>query len=163
MEYDARVEELKMGVAYDEVSLSGSRAPWVEILAVYAVKTATDLTDGQEVVTMTVGKKVLLKQIFWDMNELSSFTSTVPGEGNDEEDKTTLYITVTARTADEMADIYGFNADQRQQLEELLSDKYRERWNIVLLGIGTDSGGIVLMVLSQLIMQKASLNSSPHL
>ena len=30
LEYDVRVEELKTGVTYDEVSLSGSRAPWVE-------------------------------------------------------------------------------------------------------------------------------------
>ena len=132
LEYDARVEELKTGVTYDEVSLSGSRAPWVEILAVYAVKTATDLTDGQEVVTMTDGKKALLKQVFWDMNQLSSFTSTIPGEDDDEEDTTTLYITVTSRTANGMADIYGFNDDQRLQLEELLSDEYREMWKNVL-------------------------------
>ena len=63
------------------------------------------------------------------MNELSSFTSTVPGEGDDGEDTTTLYITVTAKTADEMADIYGFNDDQRQQLAELLSEGYQEMWN----------------------------------
>ena len=80
---------------------------------------------------MTDGKKTLLKQVFWDMNELSGFTSTVPGEGDDSEDTTTLYITVTAKTADEMADIYGFNDDQRQQLAELLSDEYREMWNDV--------------------------------
>ena len=131
-EYDARLDEIRAGAAYDEESMIGSRAPWSEILAVYAVKTASDLTDGQEVVTMTDGKKALLKQVFWDMNELSSFTSTVPGEGDDSEDTTTLYITVTAKTADEMADIYGFNDDQRQQLAELLSDEYREMWNDVL-------------------------------
>lgn len=101
-------------------------------LAVYAVKTATDLTDRQEVVTMTDGKKALLKQVFWDMNELSSFTSTVSGEEDDEEDTTTLHITVTARVDNEMADIYGFNDDQRQQLNELLSDGYREMWDDML-------------------------------
>ena len=132
LEYDARVEELKTGVTYDEVSLSGSRAPWVEILAVYAVKTASDLTNGQEVVTMTDGKKAILEQIFWDMNELSSFTSTVPGEGDDGSDTTTLYITVTAKTASDMADVYGFNNSQRQQLAELLSDGYREMWSDVI-------------------------------
>ena len=80
---------------------------------------------------MTDGKKALLKQVFWDMNQLSSFTSAVPGEGDVGSDTTTLYITVTARTADEMADIYGFNDDQRQQLAELLSDEYLEMWNDV--------------------------------
>ena len=147
-EYDARLEEIKAGVAYDEVSLSGSHAPWVEILAVYAVKTTSDPTNGQEVVTMNDEKKALLKQVFWDMNELSSFTSTVPGE-DDEEGTTTLYITVTARTTDEMADIYCFTADQRRQLAELLSDEYRELWNAVLYGIGTGSGEIVAVALSQ--------------
>ena len=81
---------------------------------------------------MTDEKKALLKQVFWDMNELSSFTSNVPGEEDDEEDTTTLYITATAKTADEMADIYGFNDDQRQQLAELLSDENREMWNDVI-------------------------------
>ena len=82
---------------------------------------------------MTDGKKALLKQVFWDMNELSSFTSTVPGEDDDEEDTTTtLYITVTAKTADEMADLYGFNGGQRGQLADLLSSEHREMWNNVL-------------------------------
>ena len=130
-EYDARLDEIRAGASYDEESLIGSRTPWSAILAVYAVKTASDLTNGQEVVTMTDGKKALLKQVFWDMNKLSGFTSTVPGEGDDSEDTTTLYITVTAKTADELADIYGFSDDQRQQLAELLSDEYREMWNDV--------------------------------
>ena len=76
-------------------------------------------------------KKELLKQIFWDMNELSGFTSTIPGEGG-EGDTTTLYITVTAKTADEVAEIYSFNDGQRQQLAEPLSDEYREMWDGVL-------------------------------
>ena len=148
-EYEARVEALKASTTYDALSLSGSRATWPEVLTVYAVKTTSDPTNGLEVVTMNDTKKELLKQVFWDMNELSSFTSTVPGENDDEEDTTTLHITVTAKTADEMADVYGFNTDQRQQLAELLSDEYRELWSAVLYGIGTGSGEIVAVALSQ--------------
>ena len=147
-EYSTKLEELKSGIVYDQLSITGTRVPWPEVLAVYAVKTTSDPTNGQEVVTMDDGKKNLLKLVFWDMNQLSSFTSTVPGEG-DEEDTTTLHITVTAKTADEMADVYGFNASQRQQLAELLSDEYQELWNSVLYGIGTGSGEIVAMALSQ--------------
>ena len=73
-----------------------------------------------------------MKQVFWDMNGLSSFISTVPGEGDSGSDTTTLYITVTARTADEMADLYGFNDGQRGQLAELLSDGYQEIWSDAL-------------------------------
>ena len=94
-------------------------------------------------------KKELLKQVFWDMNQISSFTSTIPGEGDNEEDTTTLHITVTAKTAGEMADLYGFNANQKQMLSELLSNDYRELWNLVLYGIGTGSGEIVAVALSQ--------------
>ena len=144
-----RLEALKTGTTHDVLSLSGSRATWPEILAVYAVKTTSDPTNGLEVVTMDDIKKELLKQVFWDMNELSSFTSTVPGEGDDEEDMTTLHITVTAKTADEMADVYGFNTEQRQQLAELLSNEYRELWRAVLYGIGAGDGEIVAVALSQ--------------
>lgn len=93
-------------------------------------------------------KKELLKQVFWDMNQLSSFTSTVPGEG-DEEDTTTLHITVAAKTTEEMADVYGFDQDQRKMLTELLSEEYRDLWSAVLYGIGTGSGEIVAVALSQ--------------
>ena len=148
LEYDAKIEKLKSNATYDEVSLSGSRAPWPEVLAVYAVKTTSDPLDGQEVVTMTDEKKALLKRVFWDMNVLYSFTSTVPGEGAGIS-TTTLHITVTAKTVDEMADAYGFNTGQRQQLTELLSDEYRDLWNAILYGIGTGSGEIVAVALSQ--------------
>lgn len=147
-EYSAKLEELKSGATYDQLSMTETRAPWPEVLAVYAVKTTSDPTNGQEVVTMDNEKKELLKQVFWDMNQLASFTSTVPGE-DDEENTTTLHITVTAKTANEMADVYGFNASQRQQLAELLSDEYQELWNSILYGIGTGSGEIVAVALSQ--------------
>ena len=148
-EYEARVEALKTGTTHDALSLSGSRAAWPEVLAVYAVKTTSDPTNGQEVVTMDDTKKELLKQVFWNMNELFSFTSTVPGEDDNEKDTTTLHIIVTAKTASEMADVYAFNMEQRRQLAELLSDEYRELWSAVLYGIGTGSGEIVAVALSQ--------------
>ena len=37
--------------------------------------------------------------------------------------KTTLYITVSHLTVDEMADLYGFDAEQREYLAELLKDE----------------------------------------
>lgn len=147
-EYDKKLEDLKTSVVCDALNLSCSRASWPEVLAVYAVKTATDPDNEQEVVTMDDSKKALLKEIFWDMNELSSFTSTVPGKGGGE-DITTLHITVTAKTAEEMADEFGFDDDQRQQLTELLSDEYRELWNSILYGIGAGDGEIVAVALSQ--------------
>ena len=135
-----------------------------EVLAVYAVKTTTDPDNPQEVATMDDGKKDLLKEIFWTMNEISHRTETATttqtvetddGKGNIiveevEVTATTLYITVTHKTADEMADIYNFTADQREMLAELLAEENSGMWSAVLYGIGTGDGEIVAVALSQL-------------
>jgi hypothetical protein len=113
---------------------------------------------------MTDEKKELLKSIFWEMNEISSRTETKTetvidesddGHGNIVEEEVTvtqlyLYIMVSHKTADEMANAYGFNADQREQLAELLADENNSLWTAVLYGItGTDEQ-IVAVALSQI-------------
>ena len=64
--------------------------------------------------------------------------------------ETTLYITVSHKTADEMAAFYNFTADQREQLAELLDEEHRSAWSAVLYGIGTGDGEIVTVALSQI-------------
>ena len=163
-EYEGKLGEIESSVAHDRLKLSGSRALWPEVLAVYAVKTTTDPDNPQEVATMDDGKKGLLKEIFWAMNEISHRTETATttqtvetddGKGNIiveevEVTATTLYITVTHKTADEMADIYNFTADQREMLAELLAEENSGMWSVVLYGIGTGSEKIVAVALSQL-------------
>ena len=163
-EYDARLDEIKNGTAYDVLEMSGSRAVWKEVLAVYSVKTTTDSDNPQEVATMDEGKKQLLSGIFWEMNEISSRTETKTetvitesddGHGNIVQTETTvtqtyLYITVSHKTADEMADQYGFNEEQRQQLSELLAEENNSLWSQVLYGISVGDGEIVTVALSQL-------------
>lgn len=75
-EYDAKLDETKNGTAHDVLEMSGSRAVWKEVLAVYSVKTNTDPDKPQEVATMDDSKKELLKNIFWEMNEISSRTES---------------------------------------------------------------------------------------
>lgn len=41
-DYDAQLEAEKASVSYDSLEMSGSRAVWKEVLAVYAVKINTD-------------------------------------------------------------------------------------------------------------------------
>ena len=162
--YDNRLDEIKTGNAHDVLEMSGSRAVWPEELAVYAVKATTDPDTPQEVATIDDAKKELLKEIFWAMNEVSYSSSTAPhdvvtetddGHGNIVETtttvtETTLYITVSHRTADEMADLYNFTADQRRQLAELLAEENRSIWSAVLYGIGAGDGEIVAVALSQI-------------
>lgn len=163
-EYEGKLEEIKNGTAHDTLEMSGSRAVWPEVLAIYAVKTTTDPDNPQEVATMDDNKKELLKEIFWAMNEISHRTETATttqtvetddGAGNIIEEEvevttTTLYITVTHKTADEMADAYNFTADQRAQLAELLAEENRSMWSSALYGIGVGDGEIVVVALSQL-------------
>ena len=164
LEYESKLEEIESNAAHDRLELSGSRAVWPEVLAVYAVKATTDPDNPQEVATMDDGKKELLKEIFWAMNEISHRTETATttqtvetddGKGNImveevEVTATTLYITVTHKTVDEMADIYNFTADQREMLAELLAEENSGMWSIVLYGIGTGSEKIVAVALSQI-------------
>ena len=112
---------------------------------------------------MDDSKKELLKNIFWEMNEISSrtesktetvITESDDGHGNIVQTETTvtrtyLYITVSHKTADEMADKYGFNADQREQLSELLAEENNSLWSQVLYGISGGDGEIVSVALSQ--------------
>lgn len=162
-EYDTKLQEEKNSVSYDVLEMSGSRAVWKEVLAVYSVKTNTDQDNPQEVATMDDGKKQLLKDIFWEMNQISSrtesktetvITETDDGHGNIVETESTvtqtyLYITVSHKTAEEMAAQYGFNEEQKGYLAELLADKNNSLWSQVLYGITGGDGQIVTVALSQ--------------
>ena len=162
-DYQENLDEIKASHSYDVLEMSGSRAVWKEVLAVYAVKTTTDPDNAQEVATMDDEKLELLKDIFWQMNEISSSSSTQTetvietsddGNGNIVETEVTvtrtyLYITVSHKTAEEMADQFGFNEDQREQMAELLAEENRSLWSAVLYGIYTEDGAIVSVALSQ--------------
>ena len=63
--------------------------------------------------------------------------------------QTYLYITVSHKTAEEMADQFGFNEDQREQMAELLADENNSLWSQVLYGITGGDGEIVTVALSQ--------------
>ena len=161
-EYDTKLQEEKNSVSYDVLEMSGSRAVWKEVLAVYSVKTNTDQDNPQEVATMDDGKKQLLKDIFWEMNQISSrtesktetvITETDDGHGNIVETESTvtqtyLYITVSHKTAEEMAAQYGFNEEQKGYLAELLADENNSLWSQVLYGITGGDGQIVTVALS---------------
>lgn len=162
-DYQSQIDVTKAGSTYDELEMSGSRAVWPEVLAVYAVKTTTAPDDPQEVATVDDAKKAILKDIFWQMNEISSsteskteevITETDDGHGNIVETTTTvthtyLYITVSHKAAEEMADHFNFTADQRQQLSELLAEENRKLWSSVLYGIYSGDDAIVTVALSQ--------------
>lgn len=162
-EYDDRLEQEKNSVSYDVLEMSGSRAVWKDVLAVYSVKVNTNADNPMEVATVDDTKKQLLSDIFWEMNSISSRTETKShteieesddGHGNIVETETTvtetfLYITVSHKTVDEMATAYGFNEEQKDYLAELLKDENNQLWSQVLYGIGYSDDQIVSVALSQ--------------
>ncbi len=162
-EYDTKLQAEKDAVSYDVLEMSGSRAVWKDVLAIYAVKTNTDQDNPQEVATMDNSKKQILTDIFWEMNQISSrtesktetqITETDDGHGNIVQTETTvthtyLYITVSHKTVDEMAVQYGFNQEQKDYLSELLKDENNSMWSAVLYGISYSSDQIVTVALSQ--------------
>ena len=163
-EYQAKINETKGTVAYDVLEMSGARAVWPEVLLVYAVKTAGDPNNPQEVASIDESKRQILNEVFWAMNEISFntasraenvVTETDDGNGNIVETtesvtRTYLYIRLTHKTPDEMAQQYGFTDEQKEQLRELLSDKNKKMWNGVLYGYKSGGEDIVSVALSQL-------------
>lgn len=162
-DYQNQLDTIKANNPYDDLEMAGSRAVWPEVLSVYAVKTTTDPDNPQEVASLNDEKKQLLTDIFWEMNDISYRTETdteteiiesYDGNGNILEEtvevtKTTLYITVSHKTADQMSDQYRFNEDQDEQLEELLNVD-NSMWLAVLYGVYGSDDMIVQVALSQI-------------
>ena len=153
-EYEDRLEALKSSSIYDTLEMSGARAVWKEVLAVYAVKTTTD-ADGVDVASVDKKKIRLLSEVFWEMNQIAASVEARTETNEDEEGETVevetavLVIIVSHKTAWEMADLLHFDKNQREQLRELLSEEYDGLWNELLYGIAGGSGDLVAVALSQ--------------
>ena len=161
-EFQAEIQSIKAANPHDEVEMTGTRAIWKDVLAVYAVKLITDPDNPQEVASMDEDKFQILRSVFWDMNEISyrvessgeTATEEIPEEDDipvmteSEPVTTTLYITIKHKTPEEMAEAYGFSEEQRRWLEELLSDENESLWGSAFYGVNAD-GSIVEVALSQ--------------
>ena len=153
-EYQDKLEEIQASHPHDTVEITGSQAVWKEVLAVYAVKTTTD-PEGQDVASMDEEKLGLLAEVFWEMNQLSANVETRTETTQNEDGEavkteiTVLVTSVSHKTAQEMAVQLGFDADQKEQLQELLSPEYDDLWNELLYGIALGSGNGDLVAVAQ--------------
>lgn len=147
-DFSDKLESIQNSNPHDEYELDGNMATWKDMLLIYAVKQSNGLNE-QEVITMDNTKLKVLKDIFWDMNEIKSEVKTemVTEQGvNDlempkEVQKRVLHITITSKTAEDMRKKYFFNAAQMEQYNELSSEDYASLWNGIVYGI--DSGEYV--------------------
>lgn len=162
-EYNSKIDEISNSNPHDILEIRGKKAIWKDVLSVYAVKVSMDTVNPQEVVTINDDKKQLLKDIFWDMNSITSQTeektetiiieSSDPN-GNIIETETTvtrtyLYIMVTHKAIDDMASLYEFSQDNKNYLSLLLKEENNSLWSAVLYGISDGSKDIVKVALSQ--------------
>ena len=126
-EYNERLEELQTADSYDSISVTGQSVDWVEVLAVFAVKVAGADADAADVATMDADRIARLKAVFWDMTTITHRVEIIHHPGSDEGDdgwtERNLYITITAKTAEEMKTAYHFNRNQIAALDELLEQR----------------------------------------
>ena len=126
-EFNERLETLQTADDYDSISVDGQAADWIEILAVFAVKVAgSDDVDAADVATMDADRIARLKVVFWDMTAITTEVETINHPGSGDRDGWTernLYITITAKTAEEMKTAYHFNRNQIAALDELLEQR----------------------------------------
>lgn len=144
-EYEAQIAEIKSRYDYDMCFVTGEPCEWSLAIAVYAVKT----NRTEDVVTFDEAKAEVLKEIYRRLNRMDVHTehitvkeprlvtqedgSVVPVE--QEVVKIYLCIDTVSLTAEEAANLYGFDTKQREQLGELLSEKNKEMWDALLPGL----------------------------
>ena len=126
-DFNAELEALQTAENYDSISVTGQPADWIEVLAVFAVKVAgSNDADAADVATMDADRIARLKAVFWDMTTIAHRIEVIhhPGSGDDDGwTERNLYITITAKTAEEMKTAYHFNRNQIAALEELLEQR----------------------------------------
>ncbi len=151
-EHYANLTAMKTSYSYDLFEVQGnSSINWKDVLAIYAVKTTTSTEEAMEVVTLDEKKLELLREIVNDMNTMTGIvtpklvaetTVTTDAEGNPV--KTTTYVTKKVLTvviaqlnANQTAELYKFNDEQKAQLTELMSEEYDPLW-LELIGSNDD-------------------------
>ncbi len=140
-EFAERIRKIQNDNSHDTLEISGNStiSNWQEILAVYAVRTTSDPSNGMEVATLDDEKVGILRNIFWDMNKIDYWLETVVHEetvtttdedGNETTETITtteiiLHINITFMSYTDMNVKYGFNPEQVKMLNELMKDEYK--------------------------------------
>lgn len=141
-EFSDKLQTIQDQNPHDDYVLDGNMATWKDVLIIYTVKQANGF-DGGEVITTDDNKKALVKQIFWEMNSLSSEVKTEKvteqGVNTDEMpkevEKRVLHIKITSKNAEQMKNDYHFNSAQIRQYNELSSSEYNSLWGGVIYGL----------------------------
>ena len=157
-DFTLKLTEVQNANEYDDFEIHSNRTNWKDVMAVYSVF-VTNGKEQSDVIMLNEQRVEKLKNVFWEMNTISSRVEnvekdieTVDDEGNAVNVRVTrkvLYIDVTSKSVEEMAQIYNFNKKQRMQLAELQKEKYNSLWAKILNGTSSGSNDIVQVALTQ--------------
>lgn len=134
-EFNQKVKEIENSVAYDSIVYhclpdGGSDlliTNWTDVVAVFSARVSGDKKHALDVVTMDAERERLLKETFWDMNELTYRTEKIVRRHNGKKTvKIKLHITLTSKKCSDMYEFYNFTKYQRQSAEELLKPEYAQ-------------------------------------
>lgn len=140
-EFSNKLQTIQDQNPHDDYILDGNMASWKDVLIIYTVKQSNGLNQ-QEVVTIDNSKKTIFKQIFWDMNEITSEVKneTVTEQGANaleppkQVQKRVLHIKITSKSIDDMKLKYHLNPAQLDQIKELSDEQYASLWSGVIYG-----------------------------
>lgn len=159
-EYADQLQQITDTVSHDRQEMSSNdgnlAVNWQQVLAVFSAK-VSGLSDGEQVASLTNAQVDALREILWDMNDVSYSTHTethevevtVTNEDGEEEtttetvSETVLTITITHKTAAEMAGEYRFNSRQNEYLSLMLQPDHQNLW-AQLIGEYVAGGGEVI-------------------
>ena len=168
-EFNDKITDIKTDNPHDKLVMSGSKAEWREVLAIYAVAyNMTDMhpanPDEVQVVTLDESKEEYIRNLFWEINKIDhrieTYTETEQVEEkqkdgkvkkvNKQVQKKALYITVSHVDLETMMNNKGFTAEQKKMCRQLLSDENNDLWRELLNGVTSSNSDIVLIAQEQL-------------
>ena len=134
-EFHQKVREIEKSVAYDSIvyhSLPDGGSDllitnWTDVVAVFSARVSGDKNHALDVVTMDEKREKLLKETFWDMNQMTYRTEKIVRRHNGKKTvKIKLHITLTSKKCSDMYEFYNFTKYQKQSAEELLKPEYAQ-------------------------------------
>lgn len=159
-EFQAHIQEIEDSNSHNRVEFTSNDGVlsinWEDVLAVFSAK-VTGAEDGTQVASLDDTQVQQMRDIMWEMNAVSSSTRTESHEVEvtevDEDGKETtrtetvtetiLEISLTHKTAEEMAQQYNFNARQNEYLALMSEPENQNLW-AELLGSFSSGGGQIM-------------------
>ena len=159
-EYADHLQQITENVSHDRQEMTSNDGNlsinWQEVLAVFSAK-VSGASDGEQVASLTDAQVDILRDILWEMNDVDYSTHTESHEvevtttNDDGEEETTietvtetvLTITITHKTAAEMAEGYRFNSRQKKYLNLMMQPDNQNLWAQLLGGLAADGGQVI--------------------